>query len=114
MGAIMSLASRRAAALFALSLFGSLFPGPGQAADALDALTPLTPSSLGATTVQNNVATNATMSDVSIAVANGGKIANGAIQNNAISNNRGITSVLQNTGNNVNFNSALTVNVILH
>jgi hypothetical protein len=92
---------------------------PACADDAFAGLTPMTSGALGGVAIQGNIFTSTTTSNRSNQVGNvvgadhGGKVINGAIENNAIANNRGITTVMMNTGNNVAFNSATTVNIIL-
>jgi uncharacterized protein YPO0396 len=79
------------------------------ASDSLDGLAAIAPSQLNL--IRTDVSNRATITNTTINATNGGQVVNGAIQNNSVTNNHGVTSVLQNTGNNVNFNSALIVNV---
>lgn len=103
--------------MVAAAALGLLVPnGAFAAADGLGGLTPLAPSALGTVNVSSSlinlqkVSNTAAVSGNTIS-AGGGQIVNGAIQNNAIGNNSGVTAVLMNTGNNVNFQNSMIVNV---
>jgi len=102
--------------LFALALSGVAASGTSFAAGSLDGLTPLAPSALGTVNVDHSLINMPSVSNSAAVSGNmisagGGQITNGAIQNNAISNNNGVTAVLMNTGNNVNFQNSMIVNV---
>ena len=98
----------------------AVFAQAAWAGDSLDGLTPLSPASLGNVTFKNNLFTiqdlknDSTVTGNSVQAINGGRVTNGAITNNIVSNNHGITTVLQNTGNNVSFNNAMILNLILN
>jgi|SRR5215469_3573769 len=99
----------------AIGAFLGLGVAPEAAADSLSALTPLDPTALGNATIKNNVFTSNQVTETGTVSGNTiahSTVNNGAIQGNAISSNRGVTSVLMNTGNNVNFNSSFIVNVL--
>jgi len=97
-------------------LGGSVMVSAASAGDALSGLTPVGSSILGAANpgFSNTIGVNntATVSGNVISVSKGGQVINGAIGSNSIANNNGVTSVMMNTGNNVNFNNAMIVNVI--
>jgi hypothetical protein len=95
---------------------------PCWSADALSSLTPLDTSSLASTVTNNfsnsliNVQTSSNsgkISDTKITVGPNGQVNNGPITNNNVSNNQGLTSVMMNTGNNVNFNNSFIVNITM-
>jgi hypothetical protein len=95
---------------------------PSWSADALSGLVPLDSSAL-ASTVTNNVSnslinlqtssTSGKISDTKISVGPGGTLTNGSVTGNTVSNNQGLTSVMVNTGNNVNFNNSFIVNITM-
>lgn len=99
---------------------GWVLAGPMSARgdDVFNGLSPVDPSTLGSTVshnviVGNTALTQGKVSDTRITVGNG-QLTNGPIMNNQVSNNQGLTSVMMNTGNNVNFNNSFIVNVITH
>lgn len=98
------------------ALTWSLLPRAASAMDGLNSLAPLDGPALGSVTVRGSllnlqdVSSKASISGNTIS-AGGGQIVNGAIRNNQISNNNGVTSVMMNTGNNVNFQNSMIVNV---
>jgi hypothetical protein len=85
-------------------------------ADPLAGLIPLDPSALGSavTNNSNSILVGATSSNTG-SIGNtrinlgGGTLTNGAVTGNSVSNNQGLTQVMVNTGNNVNFNNSFTV-----
>jgi hypothetical protein len=95
---------------------------PSRSADPLSSLTPLDTSSL-ASSVTNNFSNNlinlqtssntGKISDTKISVGANGQLINGNINNNTVQSNQGLTSVMMNTGNNVNFNNSFLVNIIM-
>jgi hypothetical protein len=93
--------------------------GAARAQDALSGLTPLSGGALQSVNIKDNffnvsaASNKGAVSGNSVGADRGGQIVNGAIANNSISGNRGVTSVMMNTGNNVNFNSAMIINVIM-
>jgi hypothetical protein len=100
-------------------LGGSAIATETKAADALAGMTPVGASALSDVNIHNNlitsseIANTATQTGNTVSAKSGGQIINGAIQNNSIANNSGITAAMMNTGNNVNFNNAMIVNVII-
>jgi len=108
--------------LGALIASAIVFAAVPSKADPLISLTPLDPSSL-ANTVTNNFSNNlinvqtssntGNISNTKIAVGANGKLVNGDISSNVVQNNQGLTSVMMNTGNNVNFNNSFIVNITI-
>jgi len=96
-------------------------PGTAEAEDPFSTLTPLSDSQLqqnsgqGVTIEGNTFVSNTTSSSASIDhTLMNGQFMNGSINGNTVSNNQGLTSVMMNSGNNVNFNNSFSVNVIMH
>jgi len=96
-----------------------VFAAAASNADPLSGLTPLDTSALaGTVTFNGNMITGQT-ANASNSVSNtkinlgGGTLNNGQIQGNSVSSNQGLTSVMMNTGNNVNFSNAFIVNITL-
>jgi len=95
-----------------------LAASPSRSDDLLSGLTPLTPSTLAGAVTNNNLNNN--LINLSTANTSGkvsntsisGTVTNGAVTGNSVSLNQGLTSVMVNTGNNVNFNNAFIVNII--
>jgi hypothetical protein len=100
-------------------LAAAIAPGTATAEDLMSGMTPVGSAALGAANVQGNffntseASATATSTGNSVSAKSGAQVVNGAIQNNAVTGNSGISAVLMNTGNNVNFNNAMIVNVIL-
>lgn len=99
------------------------FAGLAHAEDPFNSLTPLPESSLKQSSGQgvnfigdgNTVVNNATSESASIDhTSMNGQFSNGGINGNILSNNQGLTSVMMNSGNNVNMNNSFTVNIIMH
>ncbi|HZS82091.1 MAG TPA: hypothetical protein VFA50_04425 [Stellaceae bacterium] len=110
MSRISSFARLVAATLVAAAAVG----GTARAEDPLAGMTPLgSPVLIGNTANITGINNTATQTGNTINVKGGGQIVNGAIQNNSVANNSGVTAVLMNTGNNVNFNNAMVVNILV-
>jgi len=120
---------RGARALRKLSAAGILatglvaIAGLAHAEDPFSSLTPLPESSLKQSSGQgvnfigdgNTVVNNATKETGSVDhTFMNGQFSNGGMSGNTLSNNQGLTSVMMNSGNNVNMNNSFTVNVIMH
>ena len=97
--------------------------GLAHAEDPFNNLAPLPESQLKQSSGQgvnfigdgNTVVNNATKESGSIDhTSMNGQFNNGGIAGNTLSNNQGLTSVMMNSGNNVNMNNSFTVNVIMH
>ena len=108
---------------FAGILAAGLAAGAGgaHADDLFGGLTPLPESALqknsgqGVTIEGNTFVSNTTSNSGSIDdTFMKGQFSNGAMSGNTITSNQGLTSVMMNSGNNVNFNNSFTVNVIMH
>jgi len=88
------------------------------AQDALAGLSPVGSSVLNSATtgvgLSNASSTNnsASVSGNTISVGKNSELVNGTINGNTVANNNGVTSVMMNSGNNVNFNNSMIVNVI--
>lgn len=68
----------------------------------------------GTETQQNNITGQWSSASGPISVSNDAAKINGLITGSMLSNTSGITSLMQNTGDNVNLNNATSVNVYLH
>ena len=116
---MIGISRRLVAGSLAALLSGAVAIAPALAEDLLAGLSPLGASSLKANNVQGNLfnttdtSLNATNTGNSVSASKGGQVVTGLIQNNNIANNNGLTAVLMNTGNNVNFNNSMVVNVIV-
>lgn len=103
-------------------LAGLMAAAPSAHADDIfSGLTPLSESQLqqnsgqGVTIEGNTFVNNATSESGSVDhTFMNGQFTNGNVNNNTVSGNQGLTSVMVNTGNNVNLNNSFTVNVIMH
>jgi hypothetical protein len=95
------------------------FAAPALAADPTAGLSPLSPGALGGVTVTGSnlvgsqATANGTVRGNVVGADRGGAVTNGGIAGNAVTGNRGVTSVMMNSGNNVSFNNATIVNVIV-
>lgn len=108
---------------FAGILAAGLVAGAGaaQADDLFSGLAPLPESALqkssgqGVTIEGNTFVSNTTSNSGSVDnTFMKGQFSNGAMSGNTITGNQGLTSVMMNSGNNVNFNNSFTVNIIMH
>jgi len=106
--------------LFGLGVFFAA--STSWSADPLAGVTPLDPSALAGAVTGNTISNNminvqstSNSSSVSNTKINlgGGTLNNGAVTGNTVSNNQGLTSVMVNSGNNVNFNNSFTVNITM-
>jgi hypothetical protein len=115
---VMSRTLRISLRLLAAAFWGVLaMAGTAFAGDPLSALPMVNPSTLGSTVTGNvfnlSIPTStAAISGTSITAGYGSQIVNGAIANNNIANNSGLTAVMMNTGNNVNFQNSMILNII--
>jgi hypothetical protein len=106
-------------AVFGLSVVFAA--SPSWSADPLAGVIPLDPSALSGAVTNNfsNSLISAQTSSNSGSVSNtkinlgGGTLTNGDINGNSVSSNQGLTSVMMNTGNNVNFNNAFIINITI-
>jgi len=96
---------------------------PSWSADPLAGIAPLDPNALAGAVTNQNIVGNLTsiqansqsnkVNDTNINVGKNGQLINGNVDNNSVTNNSGLTSVMVNTGNNVNFSNSFIVNIIM-
>jgi len=106
-------------AVFGLSVVFAA--SPSWSADPLAGVIPLDPSALSGAVANNfsNSLISSQTSSNSGSVSNtkinlgGGTLTNGDINGNTVSSNQGLTSIMMNTGNNVNFNNAFIINITI-
>lgn len=95
--------------------------GSAWAQDAFSSLTPMNPSQLGGVAIGNSLLMNnlgkaeGSVEDTFIGTIGDGKtnFTTGDVANNVIQNNRGVTTVIANTGANNNFNVVKQFNITL-
>jgi hypothetical protein len=110
----------RGRTILAATVLAAALAGPAMAEEALSAAEldgsrggTETALELNGSLIQTNESTLTATNAGSIGVGYGGQKSNGQISAATVTGNHGITSLMQNTGDLVNFNNATSVNVYL-